>query len=318
MKKNKILVTGATGFVGSNLVRELIKDEYSEIYITLRKSSNTWRIKDIVPKLNIIYCDLSIDKQVNELVGQVRPNIVYHCVNYGGFPYENDFDKIMKINVLSTMNLINSCDYEKLDAFINLSSSSEYGIKNEPMIENSELNPTNLYGISKVMSTSYAHIYGKLNNLPILNFRLFSPFGYYESSSRLFPSLFLSILNNKSPNLASPTSSRDFIFIQDVVDVLIKSVKFAKKYPGEIFNLGTGKQYSVEEIAKLTIAAAQKKIKPTYNSVDGRSYDMNYWVADMNKTFNSFNWRPKYSVEEAIKIMVEWFEKNKGSYEDEI
>jgi|APSaa5957512535_1039671.scaffolds.fasta_scaffold11812_4 nucleoside-diphosphate-sugar epimerase len=316
MKKNKILVTGATGFVGSNLVRRLVEDNNNEIYITLRESSNIWRIKDIFSDLKSVYCDISIDKQVKETINKIKPDIVYHCATYGGFPIEKDFDKIIQTNIISTINLINNCDYKELKAFINLSSSSEYGIKNKPMLEDSELNPSNSYGLSKVVSTSYASKYGKINNMPIITFRLFSPFGYYESRSRLFPTLFLSVINNQSPRLASPESSRDFIFIKDVVDLLIHSTRFAKKYAGEIFNIGTGNQYSVKEIADMIIKSSGKNIEPNYASVNKREYDNNYWIADMKKTFESFNWEPKYSIKESINLMLKWFEDNKGDYED--
>jgi len=316
MKKNKILITGATGFIGSNLVKELILDKNNEVNIILRKSSNIWRIKDIITKVKIIYCDITINDQVKKIIEEILPNTVYHCATYGGFPNEEDFDKIIQTNIISTINLINNCNYKELKAFINLSSSSEYGIKNEPMIESAELNPTNSYGLSKVVSTSYASKYGKINNMPIITFRLFSPFGYYESKSRLFPSLFLSVIEDKSPKLASPDSSRDFIFIKDVINLLIYSTEFAKKYKGEVFNIGTGKQYSVKEIADIVIKSSEKTITPEYNIVKERSFDNNYWIADMNKTFKAFNWKPQYSIEKSIGLMLEWFKDNKGAYKD--
>lgn len=315
MKENKkILVTGATGFIGTNLVRELVEDESNSIFIVLRNASDTWRINDVLKKVKVIYCDLNNYVDIKKIVEEIKPNIIYHCVNYGGFPNEKDFNLIINTNIVSTINLINSCLDQDFDAFINLSSSSEYGFKDKPMNEEDKLEPINDYGISKVTSTIYANNFGKIHKKPIVTVRLFSPFGYYESKERLFPSLLLNILEGVPPKLANPNSARDFIFIEDVVQFLLELSEKAKRHCGEIFNLANGKQYTVKEVADLAIKLSGKNLNAEYGSVEGRKYDTPIWVADMNKTFKNFKWKPKYSLEEGLKKTINWFKLNRELY----
>jgi len=312
----KIFLTGATGFIGANLAHKLVKNKNNHVYVLVRKYSNLWRISKIKKDVILVECDLNDGKKLKEIIQKIKPSIIYHCAAYGIIHEENDFEKTINTNVFGTINLINACKDIKIDAFINLSSSLEYGEKEYAMKECDSLNPINIYGISKVICTEYANQMSKVFGLPIITLRVFTPFGYYEHKSRLFPSLFLSIVNNKNPQLAKPNSVRDFIFIEDAIDFIILSSKYAKKYAGQVFNLGTGKQHSVSEIADLAINVSGKKLKPEYNSVPGRIYDLMTWTADMKKTFKYFNWKPRYSIKIATKKMFIWFSKNKKLYSE--
>lgn len=309
----KILVTGATGFVGSNLARELAKEKDNDIYLLLRKSSDLWRINDLLDDTKQVYADLN-DPRLDKVIGEIGPDIIYHCATYGGLPTEKDFRSIIDTNVRGSINLLNSCLGCDFSLFVNLSSSSEYGPKQKPMREDDELNPVNDYGISKVAFTAYASNIGKVHKRNIVTFRLFSPFGYYEAKSRLFPSVIMDILDNKDPKVGNPDSSRDFIFIDDVVDFLKMVPSKDVAFNGEIFNLGSGEQHTVRYVVDSAIETSRKDLTPSYNSVAGRVYDASYWVADMKKTFDTFGWKPKYDVKSAMPILYKWFIDNRYKY----
>jgi len=89
-KLNRILVTGATGFVGANLLRKLI-DSKNDIHIIIRSTSNTWRIKDIIYKASIHYCDLNNRGKIKKIFSSIKPEIIFNFSAYGGYPFQKDF-----------------------------------------------------------------------------------------------------------------------------------------------------------------------------------------------------------------------------------
>ena len=103
MKNNKIssasdciLVTGSSGFVGSNLVRRLVKEE-KDVHIILKKESNPWRIKDLLEKVTVHYCDLVDAKGLADIIKRVQPSIIYHLATRGGYTFQSDVDNIFQI-----------------------------------------------------------------------------------------------------------------------------------------------------------------------------------------------------------------------------
>jgi len=193
MDNKKILITGATGFVGANLLRKLI-DSKNDIHVIIRSTSNLWRINDIIDKVNAHVCDLTNRESVEKLVLKIKPQIIFHLAVYGGYQFQEESLKIIDTNLIGIINLLNACCKIGFECFINTGSSSEYGLKNKPMSENDLLEPINDYGIAKAAATLYCQAIGRRENLPIFTLRLFSPYGYYEGPTRLIPYLIISCL----------------------------------------------------------------------------------------------------------------------------
>ena len=114
--------------------------------------------------------------------------------------------------------------------------------------------------------------------------------------------------------LNDPRIARNFIFIDDVSELLYKSIQY-KKNDGPIFNLGTDNQNTLGEAFKETIKILKSKTKPIIGSYEKRPFDTNIWVADMKKTCKEFKWRPKYNLKTGLKKTTEWYKKNKNLYE---
>ena len=316
MDNKKILITGATGFVGANLLRQLI-DGKNDIHIIIRSTSNLWRINDIIDKVNTHVCDLTNRESVEELLLKIKPQIIFHLAVYGGYQFQKESLKIINTNLIGTINLLDACCKIGFECFINTGSSSEYGIKNKPMSENDLLEPINEYGIAKAAATLYCQVIGRRENLPIFTLRLFSPYGYYEESTRLIPYLIISCLRNKELIIFNPDAVRDFVFIEDVIkSYFIIVEKRENLLPGDIFNIGSGKQYTVEEILKIIkkLTNIQKRLllKETKNE------ELNIpkiWKANIEKSKKYLNWTPKYFIENGLKKTIKWFRDNLYLYQ---
>lgn len=310
--KKTILVTGATGFVGSNILRRL-KKTGADLHIITRPSSDFWRISDITSDVTNHTADLSDAGSVKKTVRGISPDIVYHLATYGGSPRQDNFRGIMESNFFGTANLINACKETGFDLFVNTGSSSEYGVRAAPMKETDLIKPVNNYGISKAAGTLYCQSVALNDNLPVITLRLFSPYGEYEEGSRLVPSVILSCLQGKNPEITSRDFVRDFIYIEDVVD-LYERLPDMRVSPGEIFNVGSGTQHSVGEVTDTIIGIVGKPLKPVAGLPRRWANEPEVWQADMSKTSASLNWTPNHDLETGLRKSVGWFENHRHLY----
>lgn len=280
----KIFLTGASWFIGSNILRKLIELWAQDVHILLRKDSSTSRIKDLLDKVKIHTFSLEDRDETLENIRAIRPNIIFHLAAAGAAVWRAPFniDELVYMNTLGMIHLVDASIESWCECFINTGSSSEYGKKDEPMSEQDILEPNNIYGLSKSFSTQYATFIGKIKKFPIVTFRLFSVYGPYEESSRLIPTLINSYLNSVNPGLSSPNSVRDFIYIDDVVDSFLQADK-AVVYPGEIFNIGTWIQSSIQEVVSTIKTLLNSEINPIFGKQRMNQVEPTSWVANNNK-----------------------------------
>ncbi|MDD4937802.1 MAG: GDP-mannose 4,6-dehydratase [Candidatus Shapirobacteria bacterium] len=312
--KYKFLITGASGFIGSVLLRKLIKAG-NETHIILRPQSNTWRIKDLLSKTTIHYSDLSNVRDLTKIVKKINPDIIYHLATNGAYSYQKDANQIIQTNILGTWNLLQACNSIKYQLFVNTGSSSEYGFKQFAMRETDIVEPASYYAVTKCAQTLLCSHIAKQENRPIVTIRPFSVYGPYEEPKRFFPTLMKALLYKEEMNLVSPKTARDQIYIDDMVDAYLK-IEELKKNPGEYFNIGTGTQSTIKEVVDTAIKITKQKTNFKWGSMKNRSWDTNVWVADISKARQLLNWNPKTSLEKGIKLTWEWFQKNNKFYLD--
>ncbi len=307
-EENEIyFLTGAAGFIGANLLRRLL-DESCAVHILLKESSNCWRIAEVLkhPKLTVHYGDLADQEALSELLRNVQPTVVYHLATRGAYSSQNDPKDIFETNLLGTLHLLEVARGMPLKLFVNTSSTSEYGSKNQPMKEDDVLEPDSFYAISKVAATHACHQYYVQYSVPVVTLRLFSVFGPWESPTRLFPTLLESLRLGNMMNMVKPETARDFIFISDVID-LYRKIELLSKFPGEVFNVGSGKQTSLKQLSEVAVQVTKKKSQFAWKAVPSKSWDKDIWVADMHKTYKTLNWSAKVSVEEGLREYWSWY-----------
>ena len=311
---DKCLITGATGFVGSCLVRELIRQN-KEVYILVRNKELNWRLKDIEKELHVVECDILSDSLPSE-IDEILPDYVFHLAVYGTSQNQNDRNQMIDINLKGTINLVNAVLKNPFTLFINTGSSSEYGTKNSSMREDDILEPVNDYGITKAAATMYCTNIGKRGSFPLITFRLFSPFGYYESADRLIPSVILNALDNKPITVSSPRNVRDFLFIEDTVNAYLDAMN-AKIDQGEIFNIGSGMQHSIEEVVSLILEITDSKSDVLWNTKETqtRQIEPKRWEADIHKATRMLKWKPTFTLREGLAKEIQWVKENRHLYD---
>lgn len=309
MKAKKILVTGGTGFVGANLVRKLVSLGHKPT-VLIRKGSNLWRLHDVLSKVKLVQTDMSDYKRLKSDLKKIQPNVIYHLATYGANQsIQNSGTDLVKTNILASYNFLEICCENGFEYFVNTGSSSEYGLKNSPMTEQDVLQPVNLYGASKGAVTLIARTLAQKYNLPIVTLRLFSPYGYFEEKNRFMSTLMTHAVKHRSINLSNPNYVRDFIFIDDLTDAYVHFLS-SKEYFGEIFNIGSGKQYKIGDVVNLIQDISGKKLKINWSKHASNQLEPKIWVANITKANSRLRWSPKVPVKAGLKKTYEWFEKN--------
>ncbi len=304
--ENPILVTGGAGFIGSHLVRRLVKDNY-DVCILTRKESDLDRIDDVAKKISIVYDDLSDGEKLGKLLARVNPSGIFHMaasnIKSGVAASE---EELVKVNTLGTMHLLRALENIDYKFFINSGSYLEYGSKTSPLKEDDLCQPLEAYALSKLSATLYCQAIARAKNKPILTFRIFSPYGPGMESGRLVHEVTKRAIGNEEIMLTKPETSRDFISVFDIVDIYIEAMNKASSLGGEIFNLGSGKATTLKSLAELILRITASKSPTKWGTAKETVYDRGCQEADMQKTFSAFSWRPRYNLEDGLRQIVSW------------
>lgn len=277
----KCLITGASGFIGSALKVELIKRGGKVIALP--------RHLLFKPKI------------LKKFVTDHNPDLIFHLATFGNRHFQKNEKKIVKANINGTFNLLEACKDLNFSAFINTGSSSEYGIKLQPMREEDSLDSETFYGITKASATFLCRAFAHYYNKPIVTVRPFSVYGLGEPEDKFIPTTIKCAKTNQILNLA--LGVHDWIYIEDYINGVLKVVEYAKKLQGKAINIGTGVQTTNEEVVKIVekvigVKMHIKRIKTI------REYDTNIsWVAD-NSFLKSLGWMYKYDLSKGITKLV--------------
>jgi nucleoside-diphosphate-sugar epimerase len=311
----KILVIGGAGFIGANLVRKLVSENKFNVSVIEPQNANPWRLKDVLDKVKIYNSDITKKDELEKTLDGIQPNIIFHLASYGVYPaIQNDLDRMIETNIKGTINLANLSMKYKPELFVNTGTCSEYQEKDGKLGEGDSVGPTNFYGITKLAATMLLQKIATTKNLSVVNLRLFTPFGYFEDGQRLIPYIILQTLKGEKVELTSPNFVRDFIFIEDLVDAFIKVLESKNNFSGEIFNIGSGKQHSIQEVVAAISKAMGKDLDVSYGNRQSYYKEPKSFVANNNKAAKEFNWKTENSFESAIEKNVIWFKENKNLY----
>lgn len=296
----KILVVGGTGFIGYHLIKKLKKKKFKIHSISTRKPNKIKTIKGV----KYIISDIT---NLSKLRKSINKNNYEYVVNLGGNVDHINRKKTLASHYLGCKNLTNVFLNSQIKKFIQMGSSGEYGAKKSPHYENFNSKPLTVYNKSKKKASDFLLKLFRKNNFPITIFRLYLSYGPNQDENRFLPIVIKNCLKKKSFDLSHCNQYRDFIYIDDVVDLIIKSLK-TEKTNGEIFNIGTGKPIKL----KLLINKVKKYIKggkPIFGVKKLRK-DENYKIyPNINKTKKFFKWAPKTPINIGLVKTIKFYEK---------
>jgi len=273
----KILVTGSKGFIGKQVIEHL-KDN------------------DVIPdSVGSKRIDL---KNIEEVMAIKKSDIVVHL---GGKTIKNlDWNEYFNNNVIGTLNILEYCIKKNIKKMIFVSSYVYGNPKYSPIDENHPISPHNAYTKSKYLGEQLCEFYAKNSNLNVIILRPFNIFGKTLPKGFLISNLVKSIETNKKITIINKDSKRDFLHIDDLIDVIFKMKDYDCKF--EIFNVGSGKSYSFNEIIEKIEKISLKKLNLQYEQDEENFIDD--IKADISKLNKKIKWSPKILFDEGLQKCI--------------
>ena len=273
-----ILITGSSGFIGRHLIKKIpkytIPIEKNGIKIDLRDREKVLKLK--------------------------KADTVIHLA--GKTPYskclsDNEF---FEHNVLGTLNILEYCVTKKVRKLIFVSSYIYGNPKYNPIDEKHVIQPHNPYAKSKSLAEELCKIYAEKFGIRIIILRPFNLFGDLQKKGFLISNIIESIKNNRSILITNKKNKRDYLLIDDFIDVILKMIDYDCKF--EIFNIGSGKCYSFEKIIQLFEEKSGIKLKKKIK-VSNKN-NISKIQADISKISKKTRWHPKYNFEEGVEKIL--------------
>jgi len=291
----RVLVTGASGFIGRNLCNEL-KRNGAEIYAVSTKERKN---SDIICKW--FHGDLTNYSFTESTLKCAKPSIIFHLAGF--VTGQRDLDIVQPAyhnNLTSTVNMLVAATRIGIHRLI-LAGSME-----EPETDSEELIPVSPYAASKWASTAYAKMFFKLYQTPVTIPRIFMVYGPGDKDfDNLIPYVIRCLIQGENPKLTSGTRLVDWIYIDDVVEGLIK-MGITEGIEGKTVDLGTGVQFSVQEVCKKISGLLESKIKLDFGTLPDRPFEQ-VRRADLDKAEKYLGWKPQMGINKGLEQTITWF-----------
>ena len=308
----KVILTGGTGFVGSNLARRLLKLGH-EVHLLVRPSFNPWRIQGVRDNIRVHELEFSDKTAVANAVNEIKPEWIFHLAAHGAYSWQKDVAEIFETNLMGTVHLLEACLKTGFESFIHTGSSSEYGFKDHAPAETEWVEPNSHYACAKVAATQYCRYTAQKEKANVVTLRLYSAYGPYEEPNRLIPTLIREGFQGKLPPLVNPETSRDYVHVDDVCSACIQAARKQAGEFGAVFNVGTGTQTTLSEVVQTVRGLMQLRVEPEWGSMPSRNWDTSIWVSDSEKIQQELGWIPAHTLESGLSDSIAWYRANTGA-----
>jgi len=312
MNGKKVLVTGGAGFIGSNLVDKLA--EKNEVIVVDDFSSG--KKENLVQregKENVKVVEASIlDKGTMKELAKGNDVIFHLAVQCLRVSLSNP-DLVHEVNATGSLNVLEAAKEAGVEKFVYVSSSEVYGTaKAVPMKESHVLEPTTVYGASKLAGELYTRAFFLTHELPAVIVRPFNTYGpreHFEGAyGEVIPRFVLRALNDLPPLIfGTGEQTRDFTFVEDTVEGIILAAE-SKQLLGEEVNIARGEEVSINRVAELVLKELGKENLKAEHGKE-RPADVQRHYADISIAKNVLGFEPKVGIEEGIKKFCEWFKE---------
>lgn len=300
------LVTGGAGFIGSALTRRLLSDAWT---VRILDNFLTGLSDNVPPDAELVQGDLRNLDYVERACAGI--DVVFHQGALRSVPRSVD-DPVtsLQINIEGTANVLIAAVNQQVQRVVYASSSSVYGDAPPPHREELIPVPQSPYAASKLAGEYYCRVWTKLHGLPTVSLRYFNVFGPGQRPdskyAAVFPGFISALVEGRAPEVHwDGEQSRDFTYIDDVVEANLAAAHAPPDADGDIFNIGGGRPKTINEVLRSISDAMERWIEPTHT--EKRRGDIRHTAADITRAQEILGWKPQAEWEPAVAATVDWF-----------
>ena len=319
LKGSTVLVTGAGGFIGSDLVRKLLEFD-ADVRVFLRYTSHkalgllAYLPQSKLEKLDIVFGDLRDPDAVNKAADGV--DILFHLGALISIPYSYVHPiEVVQSNVIGTLNVLQACR-EHACRLVHTSTSEVYGTAlRTPIDETHPLQGQSPYSASKIGADKLVESYYRAFGVEAVTVRPFNTYGPGQSARAVIPTIITQALTRDEIHLGNLDAQRDFTYLSDTVDGFIKAAQ-AENTVGQTFNLGYGAEITIGELANLIIELIDKPVRIVVDKERLRpeKSEVMRLLSDNSKAREILGWQPQVGIREGLQKTIEWVREHLDLY----
>lgn len=317
----KILVTGAGGFIGSHLVEELLaRGAKVRTFIRYNSRGDLGQLHflspDYVSKVEIVKGDLRDFQAVRMAVEGCQ--VVLHLGALISIPYSYLHPvEVAEVNLLGTLNVLMACRDYLVERLVHVSSSEVYGTaRSVPICEDHPLQGQSPYSASKIGADKLVESFFCTYGLPVVTIRPFNTYGPRQSTRAVIPAIIVQALTRDAIKLGNLEARRDFTFVQDTVLGLVKAIT-ADAVLGRQFNLGTGEDISIGDLANLIFRKIGRpmRIESDPSRLRPDRSEVKRLVSDNTLAWKCLGWQPQISLDQGLVKTIDWIKTHIDLYQ---
>jgi nucleoside-diphosphate-sugar epimerase len=299
----RVLVTGASGFVGAAVVRRA-RERGLRVTALVGPRSDLTRLAPIAHEITVVRADITDEAALAAAILGARPDACIHLAAAGAVVREDGLDLLWAANALAPARIARALAQAGGRRLVTAGSSSEYGTVDGPMDEADACDPDDLYGVSKLAGGLLARNVGRDAGLETAHLRLFSVYGPGEDPRRLVASVVRALVAGRPIDLTPGEQVRDFIYVDDVADALLVAA-LEPGIDGVTVNVGTGTQTTVRELCLRVAALTGGEDLLRFGARPYRPGERFQWRAATEHAERTLGWRARTDLDEGLRLTVD-------------
>ena len=305
----RLLVTGASGFIGSHVVRAAV-DEGGEVFALIDEVSSVvpHRLMDLAGRITFVPGNLTDGYAMRHAVEASRPEIVLHLGAYThvGKSFSH-VSECIQTNVAGTSNLLQALEGSGYQRFVYTSTSEVYGGMDVPFREDGPVNPLSPYSVTKYAGELMCRMFVEAYGWPIVVLRPFNAYGPAQSPDRIIPEIIVSALRGTDVKLTEGKQTREFNFVEDLAEGFLLAGLADEEVNGRVINLGCGEEHSMREMAETILELMGGPVEAKFGALPYRPTEIWRMYCDNARARELLGWTPKHSLREGLDRTIAWY-----------